>query len=156
MCPVDFLTTDANSSALVFSAVPVERYALIERFYRAQGYKVRIAQNECIYVVYNAAEIVAAVRLVPQISGHFWLRNLLVAKTWRAQGVATGLMQYLLAFMQGRGCYCFALPHLQLFYEQLGFGLQPPHCPNDIQQKYQQYRTRGRDWLLMGYIRPQE
>ena len=74
------------------------------------------------------------------------------AKDQRGQGVATLLMQYLLPQIHPQGCYCFALPHLEQFYLRLGFSLQPKHCPADIQQKYEQYRARGRDWLLMGYI----
>ncbi|AQT59672.1 GNAT family N-acetyltransferase [Cellvibrio sp. PSBB023] len=137
---------------------PAARHALVDRFYRSLGYKVKIAASESVYAVYTATsqglpvEMVAALRLVPQASGHFWLRNLLVAKDQRGQGVATLLMQYLLPQIHPQGCYCFALPHLEQFYLRLGFSLQPKHCPADIQQKYEQYRARGRDWLLMGYI----
>ncbi len=142
----------------VICSESVERYALVDRFYRAQGYKVKTGADELVFVVYSAigsplsTEMIAAVRLVPQSSGHLWLRNLLVAKDQRGQGVATLLMQHILPLIHPRGCYCFALPHLEQFYGQLGFKVQPDHCPDDIRQKYQQYRTRGRDWLLMGYI----
>jgi GNAT superfamily N-acetyltransferase len=147
----------------VFYQEQPERYPLVDRFYRRQGYKVKVAANESLFVMYNtaaqidrdtqsaSAEMMAAARLVPQSSGHFWLRNLLVAKEHRAKGVASALMQQLLPLIAPQGCYCFALPHLEVFYKRLGFALQPDHCPDDIQQKYQQYRAKGRDWLLMGY-----
>lgn len=135
--------------------VAPERFACIDRFYRAQGHKVKCAPNETVFSLSiplkgEMVETAAAVRLVLQSSGHFWLRNLLVAKTCRGQGMARRLMVELLAQIPPQGCYCYALPHLKAFYLSLGFELQPEHCPPDIKQKYEQYRARGRDWLLMG------
>lgn len=130
-----------------------ERFALVDRFYRAQGYKVKCAEAERVYVIANEdGGFIAAVRLVPQRSGHYWLRNLLVANDWRGQGIATRLMQELLLDVVPRGCYCFALPHLTDFYAALGFIQNPPHCPEDILCTYNTYRARGRDWVLMGCI----
>lgn len=130
-----------------------ERFGLIDRFYRAQGYKVKCAANEQVYAAVNEEGIFAAARLVPQQSGHYWLRNLLVASDKRGQGVASRLMQNLLPDLAPQGCYCFALPHLCDFYTALGFVQNPPHCPEDILRTYHVYRNRGRDWLLMGYLR---
>lgn len=128
-------------------------YALIDRFYRAQGYKVKCGANERVYSITHATEgFIAAARLVLQHSGHFWLRNLLVASERRGQGIATSLMQQLLPDLAPKGCYCFALPHLTDFYSALGFATNPSHCPEDILRTYTTYRTRGRDWVLMGYI----
>jgi GNAT superfamily N-acetyltransferase len=158
MAVTEFPLVLDGTADCIFCVEQPERYPLVDRFYRNQGYKVKTAANESIYVLYSVSEngqvadIIAAARLIPQSSGHFWLRNLLVAKDRRGQGLASALMQQLLPFMNPLGCYCFALPHLEQFYQRLGFSLQPAHCPGDIQQKYQQYRARGRDWLLMGYI----
>lgn len=128
------------------------QFALVDRFYRTHGYNVKCNTNERIYSVNNTDIFIAAVRLVPQRSGHYWLRNLLVASDWRGQGIATGLMQYLMSDLTTQGCYCFALPHLTNFYTALGFIQNPPHCPDDILCTYNTYRARGRDWALMGYI----
>lgn len=143
-------------SEIHFWREPTDRYALVDRFYRSQGYKVKAASTEALFTLHHigqagVAEIIAAARLVPQSSGHYWLRNLLVAKDWRAKGLASSLMQQLLPLLAPQGCYCFALPHLHEFYTRLGFDLEPEHCPDDIRQKHKQYRNRGRDWLLMGY-----
>ena len=136
-----------------FQRVEPERLALVDRFYRAQGYKVKCGANERVYVIENTSDgFIAAARLVPQSSGHYWLRNLLVANSWRGQGIATGLIQQLLPDLAPLGCYCFALPHLTDFYTALGFVAAPSHCPDDILRTYTTYRTRGRDWVLMGYI----
>ncbi|QEY13305.1 GNAT family N-acetyltransferase [Cellvibrio sp. KY-YJ-3] len=154
----ELLQTPSPHSEIVFCAEQPERYAVVDRFYRAQGYKVKTAATESVYVIYGVGgtggptEIIAAARYVPQNSGHFWLRNLLVAKERRGQGLASALLQYSLPLIYPKGCYCFALPHLKGFYDRLGYELEPNHCPTDIQQKYQQYRARGRDWLLMGYL----
>lgn len=151
------LATEANCVPVFCIELP-EQYPLVDRFYRAQGYKVKIAANESIYTLrYQAEEgaeqeIIAAVRLIPQSSGHFWLRNLLVAKHYRGRGYASQLVQHLLPLSSQVGCYCYALAHLKEFYTRLGFTLDPCHCPSDIQHKYLQYRARGRDWLLMGYL----
>lgn len=143
----------AADEALVFQCIEPERFALIDRFYRAQGYKVKCAVSERIYaVVHDSKGFIATTRLVPQTSGHYWLRNLLVANDWRGQGIATKLMQGLLPELAPSGCYCFALPHLTQFYAALGFIQNPSHCPEDILRTYNTYRARGRDWVLMGYI----
>jgi GNAT superfamily N-acetyltransferase len=136
-----------------FRVVEPASFPLIERFYRAQGYKVKCGASERVYAITAENEgFIAAARLVPQSSGHFWLRNLLVASDWRGQGIATGLMQQLLPDLAPKGCYCFALPHLTVFYSALGFATNPSHCPEDIFRTYTTYRSRGRDWELMGFI----
>jgi GNAT superfamily N-acetyltransferase len=152
--PVNDPTTSHlfDESCVLQSIEPV-RFALVERFYRAQGYKVKFGVNERIYAIENQRDgFIAAVRLVPQSSGHYWLRNLLVAAEWRGRGIATGLMRQLLPDLTPQGCYCFALPHLTDFYADLGFTRNPSHCPDDILRTYNTYRARGRDWVLMGYI----
>jgi GNAT superfamily N-acetyltransferase len=152
--PVNDPTTSHlfDESCVLQSIEPV-RFALVERFYRAQGYKVKFGVNERIYAIENQRDgFIAAVRLVPQSSGHYWLRNLLVVAEWRGRGIATGLMRQLLPDLTPQGCYCFALPHLTDFYSGLGFTRNPSHCPDDILRTYNTYRARGRDWVLMGYI----
>lgn len=129
-----------------------ERLALADRFYRSQGYKVKCASNESVFaLVYANGDWVGAVRLVPQVSGHYWLRNLLIAPSYRNRGLATQLLNESRSAIFPRGCYCFALPHLIGFYERAGFESCPGHCPPDIAQRFELYRARGRDWVLMGY-----
>jgi GNAT superfamily N-acetyltransferase len=136
-----------------FQRVEAARFPLVDRFYRAQGYKVRCGSAEQVYALVDEANgIIAAARLVPQSSGHYWLRNLLVAPEWRGQGLATSLVHQFLPELNPLGCYCFALPHLVGFYAALNFTLAPSHCPEDIARTYHTYRARGRDWVLMGYI----
>lgn len=135
-----------------FQRVELESFALVDRFYRSHGYKVKCASNERVYSLIDPTGCyIAAGRLVPQSSGHYWLRNLLVASDQRGQGLATGLMRQLLPDLSPKSCYCFALSHLTHFYTALGFTQNPAHCPDDILCTYNTYRSRGRDWVLMGY-----
>lgn len=145
--------TAVNEKIGVFQPVAPVRFALVDRFYRAQGYKVKCAANERVFAItHKNDDFIATARLVPQNSGHYWLRNLLVLNEWRGQGIATDLMHKLLVDIAPQGCYCFALPHLTSFYTALGFVQNPSHCPEDILRTYNTYRARGRDWVLMGYI----
>jgi GNAT superfamily N-acetyltransferase len=153
MSVIDSVFLSTGDKSCVFQPVESERFALVDRFYRAQGYKVKCGVNERVYVMADKdGGFIAAARLVPQSSGHYWMRNLLVTSDWRGQGIATSLMLKLLPDLTPRGCYCFALPHLGDFYAALGFVQNPSHCPEDILRTYNTYRTRGRDWVLMGYI----
>lgn len=153
MTVIDPTSLSVVNDLCALQLVEPARFALVDRFYRAQGYKVKCGVSERVYAITNNAEgFIAATRLVPQSSGHYWLRNLLVASDWRGQGIATGLMRKLLPDLAPLGCYCFALPHLTNFYTALGFVHNPSHCPEDIFRIYNTYRTRGRDWVLMGYI----
>ncbi|HTF94832.1 MAG TPA: GNAT family N-acetyltransferase [Cellvibrio sp.] len=137
----------------LFQSVAPERYALVDRFYRAQGYKVKCTEQEKLFVLcLPTGELIAAVRLVPQGSGHYWLRNLLVAPEWRNGGLASALLNHLKPAIAPYGCYFFALPHLLGLYQRLDFDRNPSHCPADIAAIYEKYRSRGRDWVLMGYI----
>ncbi|HEY8941744.1 MAG TPA: GNAT family N-acetyltransferase [Cellvibrio sp.] len=149
--PVCDLPQSEIAFPFFFHAIEPARLALVDRFYRNHGYKVKCAANEQVFVLANAAgDFVAAARFVPQSSGHYWLRNLLVDPQQRGQGLASYLMIECKPRLAPRGCYCFALPHLSGFYQRLGFELNPGHCPADILANYQKYRARGRDWLLMG------
>jgi len=150
---IDPATPDPFDESYEFQLIEPVRFALVDRFYRAQGYKVKCGVTERVYTIATGRDsFIAAARLVPQSSGHYWLRNLLVAAEWRGRGIATGLMRQLLPDLTPQGCYCFALPHLTDFYAGLGFTQNPSHCPEDILRTYNTYRARGRDWVLMGYI----
>lgn len=149
------LSSSFSNSDLInyeFYQLTPERLALADRFYRNQGYKVKCAPTERVFALIGAAgDWLSAVRLVPQSSGHYWLRNLLVAPEFRNRGLASQLLSETRRVIFPKGCYCFALPHLTDFYVRSGFELAPAHCPADIRAVYERYRSRGRDWVLMGY-----
>lgn len=141
-----------DNSSYSFQSIEPARLPLVDRFYRDLGYKIKCAPHERVFVlVNNTGDFIAAARLVPQLSGHYWLRNLLVDPQWRGQGLATRLITECKPHIFPLGCYCFALPHLTELYRRLDFAVAPDHCPADILANYQKYRARGRDWVLMGY-----
>lgn len=141
-----------NTLSCHFQTLEPARLALVDRFYRSHGYKIKCAQRERVFTLVDSeGEFAAAVRLVPQASGHYWLRNLLVAPELRGRGLASRLLGEFKPIIFPWGCYCFALPHLTDLYLRAGFELQPAHCPSDITLIYERYRNRGRDWVLMGY-----
>lgn len=141
-------------------SITPDRFPLVDRFYRAHGYKLKYASLERVFVISTTQADstqepvwIGAVRLVPQPSGHFWLRNLLVAPAYRGKGLAAWLLDFVIAQIAPAGCYCFALPHLTSLYSGAGFEIDPSHCPTDICALFNRYKSRGRDWILMG-VRP--
>lgn len=130
----------------------VEQRALAEMFYRSQGDKLRCGRSERLWVLQHPQQgIIAAARLLPYPNG-YWLRNLLVVKSWRGQGLGQQLMQGILAGISPTPCYCFALPQVVDFYLRLGFVFpNPQDCPAELLARYTTYRQRGRDWVLMAY-----
>lgn len=141
------------NTAFIFAEVEPQRVPLVDKFYHSQGYKLQCGRNERVFTLSHADHgFIAAARLVLQAPSDYWLRNLLVVKSYRMQGVGRLFMQKILADLQAGDCYCFALTHLENFYQTLGFKKLPPEdCNTLVAQRYLQYRARGRDWLLMGY-----
>lgn len=138
--------------SLLVEQVDSLRIPLVDRFYQSHGYNIKCGRNERIFTLSHPEHgILAAARLVPQLED-YWLRNLLVAKVWRAHGFGRFFMQTLLLKLESGDCYCFALTHLEQFYLELHFQhLEPENINASVAKRYLQYRARGRDWLLMGY-----
>lgn len=140
------------------------KFPLAEAFYRSHKYKIGLGRQERIFIATQTAmpinlhaqaqtagqSPVAAARLLAAGDQAYWLRNLLVEKNLRGNGLGRQLMTYLLTQINPQACYCFALPDVTGFYLQLGF-VQPPlqACPEFVQQQYRKYKSRGRDWVLM-------
>lgn len=143
-----------TQEALNFEQVALVKLPLVDKFYQSQDYNIKCGRNERVFTLSHPEKgIIAAARLVPQ-GTDYWLRNLLVARPWRQKGLGKLLMQTLLPELQPGACYCFALTHVEAFYSRLGFhGVLPEACNSLIAQRYQQYRARGRDWVLMKYAK---
>lgn len=133
------------------SVLPIEKYGLADRFYRENGYRLSCTRNDIVIVARTIDDgLIASVRLLKQRSGHFWMRNLLVAKEYRSRGLGRYMIDACMAYTRPAGCYCFVVPQLRDFYEALGFTVNPTHCPDDIRANYDRYHQRGRDWVLVG------
>jgi N-acetylglutamate synthase-like GNAT family acetyltransferase len=139
-----------------FELINELRLPLVNRFYSSCDYRVKCGRSERVYSLTFGGKIIAAARLIPQLSGHYLLRNLCVEPGFRNQGVASYLLRATLANLGGANCYCYALPHLQNFYLSLGFThFTSDQVPYDVSEMYIRHCSRKRGWILMGYVNSQ-
>ncbi len=117
------------------------------------GYRVKCGRLDRVYSFTLNGKIIAAARLIPQLSDVYLLRNLCVATDCRRQGVASRFLSELLPQFVPKNCYCFISAYLQHFYEAVGFEcFSPEQVPEDIGVMHVRQRERKRGWILMGFI----
>ena len=138
----------------VFQPVEPVRFPLVTRFYQAQGYKVKLGRQERVFTITEAQQIIAAARLLPVGEDEiYWLRNLVVAQAWRAQGIGSRFMQQLLEHIAPADCFCFISPELERFYIDLGFQQLHDHqAPAAVSELAQRYALRSRGGYLLGRL----
>ncbi|RBW46868.1 hypothetical protein DS885_05800 [Psychromonas sp. B3M02] len=113
---------------------------LVNQFYK-QVYKKGVAnKSEQVFVV-KAKQIVCAARL-KAVDDNLLLTGVACDPTYRQQGLASQLIRYVLS-LQTETVYCFPYPHLQGFYQQLGFQLLPAEqLPITLAEQYARYNNR--------------
>lgn len=75
-----------------------------------------------------------------------------VAKTHQRQGIGQQMLLQIRPQLAAKKCYCFAYPHLQVFYQRAGFLLiEQDSATDDIRQLYQQYRQAGKALVLLQF-----
>lgn len=139
-----------------FERVSEMRLPLINRFYSSCNYLVKCGRLDLVYSLSSDGKILASARLMPQKSTHFLLRNLCVVPHMRNRGIASYLIRAILIALasENKNCYCYALPHLQQFYLNLGFThLTPEEVPPEIAEMHFRNCARKRGWILMGYVK---
>ena len=150
-----------DPATCVIEQVSDHRLPLVNKFYSDCNYLVNCGRLDRVYSLQCHRKIIAAARLVPQVSGDFLLRNLCVAPDVRNQGIARYLVQEMLGLLRldttssdvSLACYCFALPHLQNFYLSMGFkNLTIDEVPPDIAETHMRNCARKRGWILMGFV----
>ncbi|MCQ8878152.1 GNAT family N-acetyltransferase [Pseudoalteromonas shioyasakiensis] len=101
---------------------------LVNKFYDKHGARGRATKQDDVWVVYSAAEIIAACRIQNR-DEHLFLSTLFVDSNWRAQGIAKRLLLALIAEQQ-KVIFTFAYQSLIDFYRSIGFNfvltLPPP------------------------------
>lgn len=133
--------------------------ALIDRFYKSCGLRVRCHENETVFGLRLSAEntsdyapLLAAVRFIP-VSEQYWLmRNVCVAESHRRHGLASQLLSFCLPLLNPPRCYCYARDYLYPLYHALGF--QQFACetvPAAVAEEYCRYLKNKKDLLLLGY-----
>lgn len=136
--------------------------ALIDRFYKSCGLRVRCHENETVFGLRMVADnvagqpqhspLLAAVRFIP-VSEQYWLmRNVCVAEAHRRQGLASQLLGWCLPALTPSRCYCYARDYLYPLYQTLGFQRLPcAAVPAGIAEEYSRYLNNRKDLLLLGY-----
>ena len=129
---------DLNS--LVFAQLNRQEIPLANQFYK-QVYKKGVAKkNEQVFVLKDQ-NILCAARLKDLKVG-LLLTGVACKDEQRGQGIASLLVKKLLS-LQEQTIYCFPYPHLQHFYQKLGFTLcSLEQLPEEIAIRYQRYNDR--------------
>lgn len=128
-----------------YRRLPTSLRPLADKFYRSQRPPMRSNAGGAIWVAENN-EIIAAMRL-REVEGGLWLTSLLVAPSWRGQGVAGQLLETALADSQAP-VWLFCNPELQAFYQRLGFNAELP-LPASLQQRLSRYQ-QSKSLLALG------
>lgn len=110
-------TPHAMSNLNISQLTPAQR-PLLDKFYSAQRSRMRTGQAQQLWVA-RRDEIIAGLCLTPVENGH-WLTGLWVASHERGRGVASHLLQRVIA-QTTEPIWLFCHPDLQMFYQRLDF-----------------------------------
>ena len=123
------------------------KYPLVNQFYK-RVYKKGIAgKNEAVFIIKNTQQIICSAKL-KSIEQSLLLTGVACDEDFQHQGYASQLVKQLLEKQQ-QAIFCFPYPHLEVFYQRLGFShLSVQDAPEAIQTRILRYRQH-RDLLLM-------
>ncbi|WP_179957829.1 GNAT family N-acetyltransferase [Exilibacterium tricleocarpae] len=140
----------SDEPTLVIEPLPPLQLPLVNRFYRDCRYSAKAGRGELVYVARGQGRMLAAVRLVPQVDNHLFLRSFCVAPEQRRRTIGRQLLEALVPVLHGYRCYCFPFRYLQDFYGRIGFVAAQPHTqPDFIAGPYRRYCRQGRDIVIM-------
>jgi len=121
----------------------------LKRFYKQSNYSPKVDRSDEMLVGTIDNEIVAGVRLQPKPDGIF-LRAMVVAPALRGQGIGHRLLDFCVAHLASRYCYCYALTHLRAFYERQGFVASDVELAKpSISEAYHRLKAAGRDVVFL-------
>ena len=84
----------------------------------------------------------------------WWLRGLLIQPQYRHQGLASRLLQQ--ALTQHPHCTAFAMPHLDDFYQQLGFkAVSPAALADQLQTLFTTYQQQKPTLHVYQHTKPE-
>lgn len=135
-------------NSLQFSELLKQQIPLVNKFYRSV-YKQSVAnKSEQVFTLKNQ-QILCAVRL-KTVQGDLLLTGVACAPEYRQKGLASLLINNVLR-LKNQNIYCFPYPHLQNFYERIGFEvLLARSLPLPLAQQYERY-SRSKSLLCMVY-----
>lgn len=132
--------------------MPAE-YPLVNRFYKAQGYKGKARGNEIVFTL-QQRQIVAALRIVP-LAEQWLLRGVWVDSKLRRQGLGQALLEGITPLLTMSEYYCFAEQNVVPFYLKVGFIMQDSHTlPVPILQRFKTYQQRNAQLHSLMWQRP--
>lgn len=156
MKPSGKITVSAMLEKLDVRLMPEAAFGVVNRFYKSQGDKSKAKRGELVVAVYHGDLLAGVMRLLPKTEGWYLMRSVCVTRDLRARGIGSFIVEKGLQNIDVKGCYCFALPHLDGFYRRLGFqhagGLEaalPLSVSDDIRRIVQQ----AKPWLPMVYVK---
>ena len=120
----------------------------VKRFFRDQGFRAQAPKSEDIYIAQLEQRIIGALRLQP--FQPFWLlRSMCIDQDYQRQGIGLFMLKQLHAELNERQCFCFPFKYLDHFYQTAGFNpITPEQAPKIIADKFNHYRSQGKDILL--------
>lgn len=115
------------------------------RFYHQQNEKIAAQDLQQVFFLQDDKAIVAALKVESIAQPNSWfLRNVLVAKERRGEGLSKQLLSQTLKRLQYKPCFCLAYSHLQPLYSGLGFEPQDSDSAADIfQKRYRRYNKKA-------------
>jgi len=128
------------SHSLIFSQLEKQQIPLVNQFYKHVYKKGLANKSEQVFVLRNE-QIHCAARL-KEVQGALLLTGVACAVESRGKGLASLLINNILS-LQTQDIYCFPYPHLEMFYQHLGFSCcDPKRLPEALYTSYQRYNSR--------------
>lgn len=125
----------------------------VKRFFRAQGFRAQAPAHEHIVIALLHNRLLAALRMSP-LQEHWLLRSMCVDEHCRRMGLGRRLLDHCGAWMERHSTFCFAYPHLEIFYRHGGFiGIDETKAPAIVTDRFRIYRAQGKQLVLMKYDR---
>lgn len=131
-----------SSAAIIFREEASERFTEVNRFYKQSGEASKLQKNDQVFSLSQEDDIIAVLRLQKKGDDYF-LRSVCVKPALRSQGLATKLLQKVLAAIAPSGCYCFVKADLNTLYQRVGFVDGDLNQANEsVRQQYRRINQR--------------
>jgi N-acetylglutamate synthase-like GNAT family acetyltransferase len=118
-------------------------------FYRQTSYSGGVESGDTVFLAEAEGRIIAALRLCLE-GGTRVLRGMRVQAARQQQGTGTELLRAAAGWLGESECYCIPYASLESFYGQASFvRLDPESAPAFLRERWQSYRERGLDVILM-------
>jgi len=126
-------------------------FPLVKKFYQAHYPSGKPNKADPIWVIKYQGGILSAVRL-KQLAQCQLLTAMVTEPTHRGMGIGHHLLHHLHDSLVERPCYCFALSHLEHFYQDNSFQtIEPAQLPDELSGRFTAYVAQGRSLIPMRY-----